>query len=181
MRGDKTVKDRYIEAYKVFFDKLYGVDLDYSKEEEFKRYKRKVEEMARRYKDDFDVMITVKYRCCNLKIKGADYHLKPKSMLYLVDTGINIPDDAIAFQIDAKFAVTRDGKITYFNKKDDIIFSEKILFTNYANNTRFVEMKAGKKVEKMKDLKVFSKQDLAEVSKLIKFKRVKTDEELLGI
>ena len=177
----KTVKEMYIDAYKVFFDKLYGEDLDYTKEDEFIRYKEKVEEMARQYKDDFDVMISVKYRCCSFKVKGADYHLKPKSILHLASVGINIPEDATAFQLDAKFAVTQNGKIKYFTKKEDLLFSEKILFSNFTNNKNFVDMRAGKKISKIKNFKVFSKKEMAEFSKLIKFKKVKTEEDLLGL
>jgi len=167
----KSVKERYIDAYKVFFDKLYGVDEDYSKREEFKKYVEDVEKASKRFGEDIDVVITIKHRCGDFKLKNIDAYCKTKSMLEVIEKGVTLPEDVTSFEITAKLLVTKDGKRYYFRKKEDVIFDIRILLTNKAEDKKKVEKIVGKDIyKKDKNIRAFSKEDFNEFSKLIKIK-----------
>lgn len=173
----KTSKERYVDVYKEFFDKLYGVDLDYSKEREYKRFVEICEEAQKRYGDDFDVMITFKHRYGDFKLKGIDSYTTPKSMLQLVEKGVELPDDVNSFEIVAKIAVTKHGKRTFLGKKEDVVFSHRVLLTDEVENRKKVEKLVGQKVENMaKNIRVFSREDWNEFSDIVKIKESKEQE-----
>lgn len=173
----KTVKERYINAFKSFFDNLYGVDLDYSKTREFQQYMSKVEEASRKFGEDFDVMITVKHRFGDFKLKSIDAYTKPKSMLEVVERGISLPDDVNSFEIVARIAVTKDGKRKFLGKKEDVVLSHRILLTDEVENKKSVEKIVGQKSERMnKNIRAFTKDDLTRFSKIIRFRKAKKEE-----
>ena len=130
----KSVKERYIDAYKMFFDKLYGEDGDYSQREDFKKFAEVIEKASKRFGEDIDVVITIKHRCGDFKLKNIDAYCKTKSMLEVVEKGVNLPEDVTSFEITAKLLVTKDGKKYYFKKKEDVIFDHRILLTNEAED-----------------------------------------------
>ena len=167
----KNSEERYVEGYKKFFDKLYGVDLDYSKEAEFKRYCEIVKEAQKKYKDDFDVMVTIKHRFGDFQAKGIDAYLKSKSLLEFVEKGVELPGDVNSFEIDAKIAVTKNGGRFFLGKADEIVFKHRILLTDEVEDKKAVEKLVWQKVEKMdKNIRVFSREDWNSFSKIIKIK-----------
>lgn len=172
----KSVKERYIDAYKTFFDKLYGVDADYSQREDFKKYVEDVEKASKRFGEDIDVVITIKHRCGDFKLKNIDAYCKTKSMLEVIEKGVTLPEDVTSFEITAKLLVTKDGKKYYFKKKEDVIFDYRILLTDEAEDKKQVEKIVGKDVNKMdKNIRVFTREDFDEFCELIKIKEKKEE------
>lgn len=167
----KSVKERYLDVYKEFCDKLYGVDRDYTNTEEFKKYVACVETASKKYGEDFDVMITIKHRFGDFKLRGIDSYVKPKSMLEIVQKGVTLPDDVNSFEIVARIMVTQNGSKRFFNKKEDVVFSHRILLTDDVENKKVVEKLVGKSVDKMdKNIRAFTREDFNEFSKIIKIK-----------
>lgn len=172
----KSVKERYIDVFKEFFDKLYGVDLDYSNTKEFKNYLESIENASKRFGEDFDVMITIKHRFGDFKLKGIDAYTRAKSMLEVVERGITLPDDVNSFEIIARIAVTKNGERKFLGKKDEIVFSHRILLSDEVEDKKAVEKIVGQKVEKMdKKIRAFTKEDMSSFSKIIRFKPTQKD------
>ena len=167
----KSVKDRNIDAFKEFFDKLYGVDLDYTKTKEYKAYVEGVEEAARKYKDNFDVMISIKHRYGDFKLKGIDDYTTPKAILEVNEKGVTLPSDVNSFEIVAKIAHYKHGKRKFDKKQSDILFSHKILFTDAVEDKATVESLVGQPIERMdKRIRVFAKDDFESFSEIIRFR-----------
>ena len=172
----KSIKDRNLDAFKEFFDKLYGVDLDYSKTKEFKAYAEGVEEAARKF-SDFDVMFTIKHKRGNINIKGNEGYAEPKAILEIIDKGLTLPADIDSFEIVARVAYYKHGKRKFLKKEEDILFSHKVLFTDEAEDIRAVEKLVGQPISKMdKKLKVFSKADFEQFSEIVRFKENRKEE-----
>lgn len=179
MKEIKSVKDRNLDAFKEFFDKLYGVDLDYTKTKEYKAYVESVEDASRKFKEDFDVMITIKHRYGDFKLKGIDNYTSPKSILEIIEKGITLPDDVNSFEIIARIAYYKHGKRKFLKKQDDIIFSHKVLLTDEVENRQEVENIVGQPVEKIdKKIRVFSRDELESFSDIIRFREAKNENEL---
>lgn len=175
----KSVKDRNIDAFKEFFDKLYGVDLDYTKTKEYKAYVEGVEQASRKYKDDFDVMITIKHRYGDFQLKGIDAYTDPKAILEFNEKGITLPDDVNSFEIIARTAHYKHGKRKFDKKQSDILFSHRILFTDAVEDKTTVEKIVGKPVEKMdKKIRVFARDDFEKFTQSIRFKQKENEVEL---
>ena len=171
-----SVKDRYINAFKEFFDKLYGVDLDYTKTKEFTQYLDVINGLDEDHCEDFDIMITIKHRYGDFQAKGIDAYTKPKSILEINEKGISLPDDVTSFQIDARIAVEKDGKLEYLKKSENTVFSHRVLFDDFVEDKRVVEDIVGKKIEKISDnIKAFTRDDFQKFSKLIKFKPIRKE------
>lgn len=174
-----SVRDRYINAYKEFFDKLYGVDLDYSKTKEYKMYLDIINSLDEDHCEDFDIMITIKHRYGDFQAKGIDAYTKPKSILEINEKGISLPDDVTSFQIDARIVVERNGKLEYLNKKENTVFSHRILFDDFVEDKKVVEDIVGKKIEKMSGkIRAFTRNDFVKFSKLIRFRSESKELEL---
>ena len=168
----KSVKERNIDAFKEFFDKLYGVDLDYTKTKEYKEYVAGVERAEKKYKEDFDVMISIKHRYGDFKLKGIDAYADPKAILEINKNGITLPDDVNSFEIVAKIAHYKNGKRKFDKKQSDILFSHRILFTDAVEDKTTVESLVGQPIERMdKKIRVFSRKDFENFSQIIRFKQ----------
>ena len=174
-----SVRDRYEKAFKEFFDKLYGVDLDYSQTKEYKHYLETINELDRKYGDGFDIMITIKHRYGDFQLKGIDAYTKPKSLLEINEKGVTLPDDVNSFQIDARIQVEKNGKLIYLNKADNVVFSHRILFDDFREDKKVVEDIVGKKIDKMdKRIRAFKRSDFIKFGKLIKFKTAKKENDI---
>ena len=116
-------------------------------------------------------MITIKHRYGDFQLKGIDARIKPKSLLELVEKGIELPDDVNSFEIDAKIAVTKNGERFFLGKQEDIVFKHRILLTDEVEDKKAVEKLVGQKTEKMdKNIRVFSREDWNNFSEIIKIK-----------
>ena len=163
----RTVKQITIDYYYDFIKKLYGTDVV----DKDKTFEKLVDaKFGKNPEKDIDIEVTLEIKTASGK-KGTR---KARSLGSIVENFTRaLPEDTTRITFYGEFVERNEelDKLRSEKKKDRFAFKEQILIVDELDD-KHVKRATKKSIEKMNpDVKAFTKEDLEEFSKVIKFEK----------